>query len=168
MFFHPKPVVAAINGHAMAGGCVLACCADRRIMARSERPYRRDRTTGRRTVSRARFRDGAVRGTGPLFSGIHVQRRHLRTDAALQRGWVDAVVPAETLIDECHGLGPANGAAIARGVRPSQEANPPARQRAALLAVGQQQDKIVTGIWACAGNRSAISALMSRRTLKKA
>ena len=34
VFFHPQPVVAAINGHAIAGGCVLACCADRRIMAR--------------------------------------------------------------------------------------------------------------------------------------
>ena len=27
-------MVAAINGHAMAGGCVLACAADRRLMAR--------------------------------------------------------------------------------------------------------------------------------------
>jgi enoyl-CoA hydratase/carnithine racemase len=33
-FFFPKPVVAAINGHAVAGGCVLACCADHRVMAR--------------------------------------------------------------------------------------------------------------------------------------
>src|SRR5471030_1502338 len=34
VFFFPKPVVAAINGHAIAGGCVLACSADRRIAAR--------------------------------------------------------------------------------------------------------------------------------------
>jgi enoyl-CoA hydratase len=34
VFFHPKPVVAAVNGHAIAGGCVLACCADRRIAGR--------------------------------------------------------------------------------------------------------------------------------------
>jgi enoyl-CoA hydratase/carnithine racemase len=34
VFFHPKPVVAALNGHAIAGGCVLACAADRRLMAR--------------------------------------------------------------------------------------------------------------------------------------
>jgi enoyl-CoA hydratase/carnithine racemase len=33
-FYHPRPVVAAVNGHAIAGGCVLACCADRRLMAR--------------------------------------------------------------------------------------------------------------------------------------
>jgi len=31
-FGHPHPVVAAINGHALAGGCVLALAADYRLM----------------------------------------------------------------------------------------------------------------------------------------
>ena len=34
LFYHPRPVVAAVNGHAIAGGCVLACAADRRVAAR--------------------------------------------------------------------------------------------------------------------------------------
>jgi enoyl-CoA hydratase len=33
LFCYPKPVIAAINGHAIAGGCVLGCAADHRIMA---------------------------------------------------------------------------------------------------------------------------------------
>ncbi len=31
-----KPVVAAVNGHAIAGGCVIACASDRRLMARGK------------------------------------------------------------------------------------------------------------------------------------
>src|SRR5215510_7018029 len=34
VFFHPQPVVAAMNGHAIAGGCILACAADHRVMSR--------------------------------------------------------------------------------------------------------------------------------------
>jgi enoyl-CoA hydratase/carnithine racemase len=34
IFAFPKPLVAAINGHAIAGGFILASMADRRIMAR--------------------------------------------------------------------------------------------------------------------------------------
>lgn len=36
LFNFPKPVIAAVNGHAVAGGCVLACCADVRIAARDD------------------------------------------------------------------------------------------------------------------------------------
>jgi len=34
LFFYPKPVVAAVNGHAIAGGCIITCAADHRMMAR--------------------------------------------------------------------------------------------------------------------------------------
>jgi enoyl-CoA hydratase len=33
LFYYPRPVVAAVNGHAIAGGCLLACAADHRLMA---------------------------------------------------------------------------------------------------------------------------------------
>jgi enoyl-CoA hydratase/carnithine racemase len=36
LYEHPAPVVAWINGHAIAGGCVLALCADLRVMTGRE------------------------------------------------------------------------------------------------------------------------------------
>jgi enoyl-CoA hydratase/carnithine racemase len=36
LFTLPVPAVAAMNGHAIAGGCVLACACDRRVMARGK------------------------------------------------------------------------------------------------------------------------------------
>jgi enoyl-CoA hydratase/carnithine racemase len=33
LFEFPRPLVAAVNGHAIAGGCVMACAADVRLLA---------------------------------------------------------------------------------------------------------------------------------------
>src|SRR5581483_5650191 len=33
LFAYPKPLVAALNGHAVAGGCMLALASDARLMA---------------------------------------------------------------------------------------------------------------------------------------
>src|SRR5262245_15642095 len=33
LFAFPRPVVAAVNGHAIAGGCIITCAADWRFMA---------------------------------------------------------------------------------------------------------------------------------------
>jgi enoyl-CoA hydratase len=36
LFVFPRPVVAAVNGHAVAGGCVMAAAADYRLMTRGK------------------------------------------------------------------------------------------------------------------------------------
>jgi enoyl-CoA hydratase len=98
VFHHPKPVVAAINGHAIAGGAVLACCADRRIMARGK---------GRIGVTELLV---GVPFPALAFEVLRfaLPARHLPEftyggatydcDAAFERGWVDEVVEAEALM----------------------------------------------------------------------
>ena len=78
-----KPVVAAVNGHAIAGGCVLAACADIRLMAEG---------SGRIGVPEARV--------GPAFPRIAIEvLRHTVGDVAARRLIVGALTysPAEAL-----------------------------------------------------------------------
>jgi enoyl-CoA hydratase/carnithine racemase len=100
LFFHPKPVVAAINGHAIAGGCVLACCADRRIMARE---------SGRIGVTEIlvgvpfpALAFEIVRLTVPprYLAEFTLSGATYATDDALRRGWVDEVAEPEDLIED--------------------------------------------------------------------
>ena len=100
VFFHPKPVIAAINGHAIAGGAVLACCADRRIMARD---------SGRIGVTEIlvgvpfpALAFEIVRFAVPprYLSEFTLTGATYATDAALQRGWVDEVAEPDELLDD--------------------------------------------------------------------
>ena len=128
VFYHPKPVVAAINGHAIAGGCVLACCADRRIMARDERPHRRDRIAGGRAVSGARLRDRALRGAAALSAGVHAERRDLRDrrGACNAAGSMKSSSPGD-LMEDAIAVAQTLAALVAAGLRADQDANPPGR-----------------------------------------
>ena len=95
----PKPVVAAVNGYALGGGCELALCADYRIAAD-------DATLGQPEILL-----GVIPGAGGtqrltrlvgtstakdlIFTG-----RFVKADEALAIGLVDRVVPAASVYDE--------------------------------------------------------------------
>lgn len=165
VFFHPKPVVAAINGHAVAGGAVLAACADRRIMAR----------------------EGGRIGVTEMLVGVPfpalaleivrfaVPARHLpeftlsgatyTTDAALDRGWIDEIAePTELLEDalavatELAELSPPAFAQTKRQLRQAVTER--------MAQSGAAIDKAVTDIWTAPETLGRIRDYVAR-TLNK-
>ena len=99
IFAFPKPVVAAINGHAIAGDFVLACMADRRIMAR-----------GPARVGLPELLVGVPFPPGPmeimrfalppedLARAMYGGATH-EPEPALDRGFIDEIVEPEELLD---------------------------------------------------------------------
>ncbi len=99
IFSFPKPLVAAVNGHAIAGGFVLACMADRRIMAR-----------GAGRVGLPELLVGVPFPPGPLeIMRFALPPEHLvramyggatcEPGPALDRGFIDEIVEPEELLD---------------------------------------------------------------------
>ncbi len=166
VFFYPKPVVAAINGHAIAGGCVLACCADRRIMARG---------SGRIGITELLV---GVPFPALAYEIVRsaVPSRHLAeftfgaatydSDAALRCGWVDAVVPIEALMEEAitaaQQLARLSPAAFAQAKKQLRQ-----QVSESVARSGSATDKTVTDIWAAAETLGYIRDYVAR-TLKKA
>jgi enoyl-CoA hydratase/carnithine racemase len=95
----PKPVVAAITGYALGGGCELALCADFRIAADNATLGQPEVLLG--VIPGAGGTQRLTRLVGPskakdiIFTG-----RFVKADEALAIGLVDRIVPAEAVYDE--------------------------------------------------------------------
>jgi enoyl-CoA hydratase/carnithine racemase len=106
----PKPVVAAVTGYALGGGCELALCADFRIAADNAKLGQPEILLG--LIPGAGGTQRLARLVGPskakdlIFTG-----RQVRADEALAIGLVDRVVPAADVLAEAH----AWAARLARG-----------------------------------------------------
>ena len=99
----PKPVIAAINGYALGGGCELALCADIRIAADAAQLGQPEINLGvipgfggTQRLARLVGRD---RAKLLVFTGERVG-----AEEAYQLGIVDRVVPAASLIDSAYEL----------------------------------------------------------------
>ncbi|HTW19461.1 MAG TPA: enoyl-CoA hydratase-related protein [Mycobacteriales bacterium] len=94
----PKPVVAAINGYALGGGCELALCADRRIAAEDAHLGQPEILLG--VIPGAGGTQRLPRLIGPAKAkDLCFTGRFVGAEEALRIGLVDEVVPADSVYD---------------------------------------------------------------------
>lgn len=117
----PKPVVAAITGYALGGGCELALCADYRIAADNAKLGQPEillgLIPGAGGTQRLSRLIGPSRAKDLIFTG-----RMVKADEAFRLGLVDRVVPAAEVYEQAHAWAAklAQGPAIA--LRAAKEA----------------------------------------------
>jgi enoyl-CoA hydratase/carnithine racemase len=155
IFDHPAPVVAAINGHAIAGGCVLAMCADVRLMSGG--------TIGLTELSvGVPFPVAALEicryAMGTSATRAALQAKTIDADTALAQGWVDVVVPNDELIAQATAtareLGQYSPAAYAATKR---QLHQPARD---AIDAGAVMDAEVRASWINEETRGRIAAFL--------
>lgn len=164
LFELERPAVAAINGHAIAGGCILACACDARLMAEG------DATIGAPELVVGVPFPALALEILRLAGGDALARRLAMTGGSLpaaeahRAGIVDRLVPAAELESASHAealrlaaIAPASFALVKRQLRS------PALERVAAL---KDHDERVVRAWCSPEIRASISAFVER-TLKR-
>ena len=160
LFAFPKPVVAAINGHAVAGGAVLAACADFRLVA--DGPGRIGLTEILLGVPFPASILEIVRHAcaGPDLREILYHGRTYLPEEARRRRLADEVLPAPDLLSRARALAaelatrePVAFAETKRALRADVLA------RMAALPPGQDP---IWAIWKSRETRAAVEAYKAR------
>ncbi len=104
LFLYPKPVVAALNGHAIAGGCMLALACDGRVMAVGKARISLNEISFGSTVFAAstemlRFWVGSAAATKILCSGAMMSAEEARS-----LGLVEDCEPEDAVVDRARRL----------------------------------------------------------------
>ncbi|MET9257864.1 enoyl-CoA hydratase-related protein [Streptomyces sp. NPDC003717] len=117
----PKPVVAAVTGYALGGGCELALCADFRIAGENAKLGQPEillgLIPGAGGTQRLSRLIGPSRAKDLIFTG-----RQVRADEALALGLVDRVVPAAEVYEQAHAWAAALAKGPALALRAAKEA----------------------------------------------
>ncbi len=166
LFTFPKPVVAAVNGHAIAGGCILASACDYRLMARGG---------GRIGVPELivgvpfpslplevmRFAVPANRLQEIVYTG-----RTYDPDAALACGLVDELVEPDALVERASAVArdfaaiPPSAFALAK-----RQLRSPTLQRADTYAITNDDDALAA--WSSPETHAHIRGYLERTIGKR-
>lgn len=167
VFRFPKPVVAAVNGHAIAGGCVLTCACDRRLMAAG-----RGRIGVPELLVGVPFPLVALEIMRFATPGQHFQEliysgaTH-EPDEAARRGLVDEVVPADELEKRAVELAERMGEIPAESFRITKEQlRAPTLER--LARDQRASDAEIAAAWASDEPRAAIARYVEQTLGRRA
>src|SRR3954469_15071466 len=158
IFDCPRPVVAAVNGHALAGGCVIAAASDLRLMSGgtiglTELLVGVQFPTVPLEISRYAF--GAVAGRLALTAET------FGVDEALRLGLVDEIVAPDELLPVALSRAAALGRLSARVYAATKEQlHRQARQR--IEERRAVDDQAATAVWTDEETRAGIASFLDR------
>jgi enoyl-CoA hydratase len=166
LFEHPAPVVAAINGHAVAGGCILALACDRRIAAEGD--YGIGVPELQVGVPFPIIALEILRHAlpGQVGDGLVYEGEVLPPAEALGRGMVDELVPREGLLDRAVAAARRLGSIPAASFTATKLAlRAPAFERYRAAAPTSDPETIVS--WTSPEVRAAVAAHVERTLGKR-
>jgi enoyl-CoA hydratase len=155
VFDHPAPVVAAINGHAIAGGCVFAMAADIRLMSAG--------TIGLTELAvGAMFPMAALEicryAMGASVTPATLQAQTIDVASAAALGWLDEVVTPGELLPRAIALArELSGFAPAAYAITKEQLHRPARD---AIDAGAQTDALVRASWMSEQTHARIRAFL--------
>lgn len=95
----PKPLIAAVNGHAIAGGCILAAACDRRLMAEGNGRIGIPELVVGVPFPALPLQIVAARVPDRGFRDLVLTGRTVHVDDAIALGLIDEKCPVEALLD---------------------------------------------------------------------
>jgi enoyl-CoA hydratase len=163
LFSFPKPTVAAVNGPAIAGGCIVACACDRRIAAEGARIGASELVVGVSFPASAIeiLRSACPERVDDVILGAGIFDAH----EAEAIGLVHEVVAPEALVERAVEVAGSLGSFQPDAYRLAKEQlRRPALDQ--MRAGAAEMDASVANQWAMADTRARISEQLDRLTKK--
>ncbi len=164
LFVFPKPVVVAINGNAIAGGCVIACACDYRIAARGESKIGVPEVLVGVPFPPLAFEIVRFATTHRYLQEVVYFGKYYGLEEATQRGLVDETVAPEKLLNRAEEI-----AAKLIQIPPETFRHVKRQLREPYLATAERtkvHDEEILNVW-CSGKTHATIREYLRRTLGK-
>jgi enoyl-CoA hydratase len=164
LFSFPLPVVAAVNGPAIAGGCILACACDRRLLVEGGRIGASELLVG------VPFPVSALEilrwACGDRTEEVVLTGKLYGSDEAITVGLAHEIVPADDLLERALEVAGELAAIAPAAFRLAKtQLRRPALER--ITADASTVDPVVAAMWSSGETTASIRAQVERMSARR-